>query len=103
MSVTMRIVQQFDVRYEAEFLALERQFAALEARRPDYPRGRRLQPISGGEPCNTLIWQCEFPDLEAARQALDFFHGDAEHEALFAQQVPYFKQVKIEFYQNLDY
>ena len=30
MSVTMRIMQQFDVRHEAEFMALERKFAELE-------------------------------------------------------------------------
>jgi len=103
MSVIMRIMQQFDTRHEAEFMALERQFAELERRRPDYPQGRRLQPIAGGEPCNTLIWEGEFPDLDSARAALDFFHGDAEHEALFAQQVEFFRQVKVEFYQHLDF
>jgi hypothetical protein len=103
MSVTMRLMQQFEAAHEQEFMALERQFARLEARRPDYPKGKRMQPISAGEPNNTLIWECEFPDLESARQALDFFRGDAEHETLFAQQSPYFRQVKVEFYQNLDF
>ena len=103
MSITMRIMQQFDVRHEAEFMALERKFAELEARRPDYPKGRRRQPISAAEPCNTLIWECEFPDLETARKTLDFFHGDDEHEALFEKQAPFFKQVRVEFYQNLDF
>jgi hypothetical protein len=103
MSVTMRILQQFDVRHEADFMALERKFAELERRRPDYPKGRRLQPISAGMPNNTFIWECEFPDLETARAALDFFHGNDEHEELFEQQVEFFEQVRIEFYQNLDY
>jgi len=103
MSVTMRIMQQFDVRHETDFMELERKFAELERRRPDYPKGRRLQPISAVAPCNTLIWECEFPDLETARAALDFFHGDDEHEALFAKQVEFFEQVRIEFYQNLDF
>ena len=103
MSVVMRIMQQFDAVHEGEFLELERKFAELERRRPDYPKGRRLQPISAAEPCNTLIWECEFPDLNTARAALDFFHGDDKHEALFEKQVVYFKQVKIEFYQKLDY
>jgi len=103
MSVTMRILQQFDVRYEADFMALERKFAELERRRPDYPKGRRLQPISAAMPYNTFIWECEFPDLETARAALDFFHGDDEHEALFEKQVRFFEQVRIEFYQNLDF
>lgn len=99
----MRILQQFDVRHETEFMELERKFAELERRRPDYPKGHRLQPISAAMPCNTFIWECEFPDLETARAALDFFHGDEEHEALFEKQVEFFQQVKIEFYQNLDF
>jgi len=103
MSVTMRILQQFDVRHEADFMELERKFAELERRRPDYPKGRRLQPISATMPCNTFIWECEFPDLDTARAALDFFHGDDEHEALFEKQVQFFEQVRIEFYQNLDF
>ena len=102
MSVTMRIIQRFDPRCEREFMALEKKFAKLEAERPDYPKGKRMQSISGREPCNTLIWEADFPDLEAARGALSFFEGDAAHEALFAEQVPYFKDVRVEFYRNLD-
>ena len=103
MSVTMRITQQYDVRHEKEFLALEREFAALEASRPDYPKGRRMKPISSSLACNTLVWECGFPDLEAARKALDFFAGDAAHEALFARQVPFFQNVHVEFFENLEY
>ena len=103
MSVTMRILQQFDVRKEKEFLELERQFAALERARPDLPQGRRMKPISGTEPCNTLVWQGEFPSLDAARQALDAFAADAVHEELFAKQSQFFKSVKIELYENLEY
>jgi hypothetical protein len=103
MSVTMRIVQQFDPAHEKEFMALEKQFAELEGRRPDYPKGRRLQPISGALPSHTLIWECEFPDLESARAALHLFEGDAEHEALAAKQSPYFTNVRVEFYENLEF
>ena len=103
MSVTMRIIQQFDLVHTDEFMNLEKKFAELEAKRSDYPKGRRMQPISASEPCNTLIWQCEFPDIQSARAALDFFHGDAEHEKLFALQSPFFKSVRIEFFENLDY
>jgi len=103
MSVTMRIVQRFDPRYEKEFMALEKEFARLEAERPDYPKGSRLQPISGGEPCNTLIWEGQFADVEEARKALDFFEGDAAHEALLAKQLPYFRDVRVEFYRNLEF
>lgn len=99
----MRIMQQFDPTKEEEFMALERSFAELEKKRPDYPKGARLQPISAAEPCNTLIWQCEFPDIKTAYETLDFFSGDEAHELLFEKQAPFFKQVKIEFYKNLDY
>jgi hypothetical protein len=103
MSVTMRIMQQFDPVHEAEFMELEKKFAELERRRSDFPRGKRLQPVSASEPCNTLIWQCEFPDIQAAYKTLAFFNGDHDHEVLLEKQIPYFKQVKIEFYNNLDF
>lgn len=103
MSITMRIVQQFDPSHEREFMELEKRFAELEKTRRDFPKGRRMQPISGTEPCNTLIWQCEFPTLEAAHETLAFFEGDASHEDLLVKQLPFFRQVKIEFYKNLDF
>jgi hypothetical protein len=103
MSITMRIMQQFDPTKENEFMELEKKFAELEAARKDYPKGTRMQPISAAEPCNTLIWQCEFPDIESAYKVLDFFSGDDAHEALFEKQAPFFKQVKIEFYKNLEW
>ncbi len=99
----MRIMQQFDPACEEQFMDLEKKFAELERKRPDYPKGRRMQPISAAEPGNTLIWQCEFPDIESAYKVLDFFSGDDAHEALLKKQMPYFKQVKIEFYKNLDF
>ncbi|OGV65417.1 MAG: hypothetical protein A2498_13905 [Lentisphaerae bacterium RIFOXYC12_FULL_60_16] len=103
MSVTMRIIQQYDIRNEQAFLDLERKFAALEAARPDYPKGRRMKPLAGSMPTNTLIWQCEFPDLNAAHKALSFFAGDAAHEALFKRQLPFFESARVEFYENLEY
>jgi hypothetical protein len=45
-------------------MTLEKKFAALEKGRTDFPKGRRLQPVSGGA-TNTLVWQCEFPDMDA--------------------------------------
>jgi len=103
MSIRMRIVQQFEVQHQTEFMDLEKQFAALEAQRPDFPKGRRLKPISGVDPSNTLIWECDFADLDAAHRALSFFAGDAAHETLFISQAPYFKQVRIEFLENLEF
>jgi hypothetical protein len=103
MSIVMRIIQQFDPAREDEFMALEKKFAELEKRRTDFPKGRRLQPVSAAEPVNTLIWQCEFPDIETAFMALNFFDGDKEHDVLFKQQVEFMKNVRIEFYKTLDF
>jgi hypothetical protein len=103
MSITMRIMQQFDATKENEFMDFEKKFADLEKARPDFPKGTRLQPISASEPCNTLIWQCEFKDIKTAYETLDFFSGDKSHEKLLEGQLPFFKQVRIEFYKNLDF
>jgi hypothetical protein len=102
MKILMRIIQRFDPAHEREFMELEKRFAELEIARPDYPKGRRLKPIAAADPCHTLIWEGEFPDLEAARSALDLFGGDASHEALAQQQQQYFREIRIEFYQVLD-
>jgi hypothetical protein len=103
LSVTLRVLQQFDSGRETEFLRLEQEFAKLEARRPDYPKSKRMRPISSGDPLNTVVWECEFQDAQAARDILDFFRFDAEHEALYEKQSPYFGEVKIELYQNLEF
>ena len=103
MSVVMRIIQRFDVRHEQEFMELEKRFAELEIAHADYPKGRRLQPISASEPCHTLVWEGEFPDLQAAHAALDLFSGDSAHEALAQQQQQYFQEIRIEFYKRLDF
>jgi hypothetical protein len=103
MSVTMRIIQTFAPQDEKRFMELEREFARLEARRPDFPKGTRMQPISSSDPCHTLIWQGVFPDLAGAQAALDFFDGDPAHEELAAEQRPLFRDVRIEFYRNLEF
>ena len=99
----MRIIQQFDAAKEKEFMDLEKKFAELEMNREDYPKGKRLQPISATEPCNSLIWEHEFSDIQTAYKTLDFFSGDASHEELLAQQLPFFKQAKVEFYKKLTF
>jgi len=103
MGIIMRIIQQYDPCHEQEFMTLEKKFDELEKKRHDFPKGKRMQPVSSCEPVNTLIWQYEFPDIATAYKTLDFFNGDKEHEALFQQQVSFMKQVKIEFYKSLDY
>lgn len=103
MSIVMRIIQRFDPARENEFMALERKFDELEKKRPDFPKGKRMQPISAAEPVNSLIWQCEFPDMESAVMALNFFEGDEGHEKLYKQQVEYMNSIRIEFYKTLDF
>jgi hypothetical protein len=102
MTVTMRVLQRFRIGDEREFMRLEHLFAELERRRPDFPKGRRLKPISASEPVNTLVWESDFATLDDARKALAFLSGDAEHEALLKQQLPLFEQVRVEFYERLD-
>ena len=103
MSVIMRIIQQYEPQYENEFMALEKKFHELEKGRPDFPKGKRMQPISSQEPTNSLIWQYEFPDMDSAYKTLSFFKGDDEHELLFKNQVPYIKNVRIEFFNSLEF
>ena len=103
MSITMRVIQRFDFKQGEDFMALEKKFAEMEARREDFRKGRRIQPIAAAEARNTLIGECEFPDLASAQKALDFASGDAEHDVLFKQQQPFFEAVKMEFFRNLDF
>lgn len=104
MTITVRVIQRFDFKHEQEFMTLEKQFAKLEARRPDFPKGgKRMQPLAGTEWKNTLIWECEFPDLNSAQEFLDFCSSDPQHDELFKQQQPFFEGVKVEFYRNLDF
>ncbi len=104
MKVYMRMVWEFDITQEEAFMQLEKQFADLERQRPDYPKGgKRLQPISGPLPCNSITWEREFDSLEEAYKMVEFFKGDEEHEKLAERQRPLFKNFRIEFYKVLDF
>ena len=65
MSVRMRIIQRFKAPHEREFMALEREFAALEASRSDYPKGRRLQPMAANAPTEASSPITAEPAIEA--------------------------------------
>jgi hypothetical protein len=99
--IRMRILQRFDAGNEAEFMRLEREFQELELTHKGFPKGRRFCPISSALPSNTLIWECDLPDLNAAHAVLKFFAGNADHEALAVQQRPFIKDVRIEFLESL--
>ena len=51
---------------------------------------------------NTLIWECEFPTLQAVQDALDLLARDPRHAALFQQQVQFFEESFVEIYQAFD-
>ncbi|QHW34777.1 hypothetical protein GZH47_30925 [Paenibacillus rhizovicinus] len=102
MAFKLRLVQRFQAANRAEFLELEHQFAELERRHDDFPKGKRYLPFSGREPLNTLIWECEFETLAEVQQALAFFEGDHRHEELAKRQLPYFQDAHTEIYETLE-
>jgi hypothetical protein len=103
MAFVVRLVQRFRPEDRAAFMELEAKFAELERRRPDFPKGRRMQPYAGREPTNSLIWQCQFATLSDAQAALALMDADPEHERLFKAQVPYFAEAYTEIYEVLDF
>ena len=102
MSYVLRFVQRFRPEDREAFMKLEAKFAAMEKRRRNYPKGRRSTPYAGREETNTLIWECEFPTLEAAQKGLAQMAKDPEHEKLYKQQVPYMQEAWTEIYEVLD-
>lgn len=102
MAYVLRFVQHYRLVDRAVFLQLESRFAALERRRDDFPKGRRLQPYAGREPTCTLIWESEFPSLAKAQEALAQIEADAEHEKLFREQAPYMTDAYTEINEVLD-
>ncbi len=102
VAVILRMIQQFHPAKKQDFLALEKEFAALEER-GILPKGERLMPISGREPGNTVIWQRRFESLCEAEAALKLFESNPEHTELAKMQLPFFKDAWIEFYEVLEY
>ena len=102
MSYKLRFVQQFRQEYEKEYLDIERQFAAFEANNPEAPVGKRYIACSGRDASNTLIWECDFPTLEALQKAHAFFLSDSTHEALFRTQTKYILGTYTEIYRPYD-
>ncbi len=103
MAYILRFVQRFRPADDAAFMALERQFAALERTKRGYPRGRRSRPYAGREPLHTLIWEGEFPTLAAAQQALARLAGDPDHARLLKKQLPYFLEAWTEIDEVLEF
>lgn len=102
MAYKLRFVQRFKQDKEKEFMDLEKKFIQLEQTVKEFPKGKRFIPFSGREPVNTLIWECEFPTLEEANQAVDFLGNDPRHEELFKQQVQYFIESYTEIFRTFE-
>lgn len=102
MSYKLRFVQNFRQDKIKEYLELEKQFAGMEEKYPEFPKGRRYLPVTGREASNTLIWECEFNTLEAAQEALAFLINDSRHEDLFTIQSEYIIGTYTEIYKPYD-
>ena len=102
MSYILRFVQQYQPSAARKFFELETQFRDLELCSPHLPKGKRYQPLSGREPANTLVWECEFPSLAGIQKALETLIDDSAHTALFEKQLPYISKMRTEIYQVLD-
>ena len=102
MAYVLRFVQRFRPADERAFLALEAEFAALERRHDDFPKGRRLRPYAGRESAHTLIWECEFASLQAAQRGLDRLSSSRDHARLLKKQIPYFLETWTEIYEVLE-
>lgn len=103
MPYVLRFVQRFLPKDRDVFMKLEAEFAKMERRRKGYPKGRRCTPYAGREETNTLIWECEFPTLQAAQDALALMAKDPGHEKLYRKQVPYMQEAYTEIYEVLDF
>ena len=102
MSYKLRFVQIFKQEKIREYLAIEQQFAAFEKQYPEAPEGKRYIPCAGREASNTLIWECDFPTLEAAHKAQAFFMTDTRHEELYQTQAEYIVCTYTEIYKPFD-
>jgi hypothetical protein len=98
MSYKLRFVQRFKQEKAKEYLELEKQFAKMEEQYPEFPKGKRYLPVSGREPSNTLVWECDFDTLKEAQDALSFLMNDNRHEDLFNVQAEYILGTYTEIY-----
>ena len=101
MAYKLRFVQKIDQSKKNEFLEIEREFMKFEKANPHMPQGTRYLPVSGKEPTNTLIWECEFNTLEELTAQFQAIYDNPEHEELLAKQVPFMQDSYAEIYEVL--
>jgi len=100
MSFKLRIVQNFDKRDSVSFLELERKFVEMEKTSQSITAGRRFIPVIGKEPSNTMVWEADFPSMEAVLEALKTMEDSDEHDKLLSEQVRYMRDNYIEIYEE---
>ena len=98
----LRSIQEYAVGDREAFMELETRFADMERRRPDWPKGRRLQAYASGEATNALIWEAAFPTLADALAALTRIEADDEHAELSQRQAPLITRARTEIYETLE-
>ena len=103
MAYILRFTQNYLPANHKAVLELEAQFKQIEIRHPDFPQGRRYQPMASGEPNHTLIWECELPSLAEVQKALEKIEADPTHTDLFSKQSPYFTGMRTEIFQVLEF
>jgi len=102
MAYILRFTQSYQPAHHQEVLKLEAQFKDLERKNPDFPQGRRYQPVASGEATHSLIWECEFASLNDVEKALDKIEANPTHTELFAKQSPYFTNMRTELFKLLE-
>ncbi len=102
MPYILRLIQQYHPSFAHKFMELESRFQELERDTPSLPKGKRYQPLSGSEPTNTLIWECEFSSLAEVQSAIDDMAAHPGHFVLFEEQLPYISKTVTEIYKVLD-
>jgi hypothetical protein len=83
-------------------MELEARFQELERNAPHLPQGKRYQPVSGGVPTNTLIWECECASLDEVQSAIKKLAEDPAHTELFEKQSSYLLKSCTEIFKVLD-
>lgn len=102
MTYRLRFVQHFKEPNRKEFLELEKKFIELEQTIKEFPKGKRFMPLTGRDPGNTLIWECDLSSFEEVQKALDFLEQDTRHTDLHDAQLPYFVDCYTEIYRSFE-
>lgn len=97
----LRFVQKIKKEYQDRFLEIEKKFIALEQADPSMPQGRRLVPLMGREPTNTLVWEGDFATCEEAMAALASIEANDTHTQLLQEQIGYMAETYTELYRSV--